>query len=226
MTSSKLLFRSDGVVLNALPFQDFDLILTVFSLEEGIIKLIVKGAGRSKQKRENITPLTCAEFVYSKGRSELFRSHEISIISHHLKLRQSLGHLEAACDLLHAIQNSQMEQTPAPMVYKLLMWSLDKIPLVPDPNQIAASFRLKLLRHDGLLLLSLHCSECGERGHAIVKGETFCLKHAVGGVIFSDQEFHLLGQLAFLSSLSELDTLVVTQELRKRIERLCQDCWA
>lgn len=220
-------FRCEGVILQALNFQDYDRIVTVFSLEEGLIKLIIKGANRSSQRSSNYTnPFTRAEFVYSKGKSEIYKNVELSLINQHLHLRQSLQTLEAASDIAQAVLKSQLLHTPAPDLYKLLVWCLEKMPLMIDPYLLAACFRLKLLRHDGLLNISATCASCAEplEIYYLAAGETFCSAHVPSqGVRLNSEELVQVFHLAHFGSLSEISAQKIPPPLREKVACLFQD---
>ncbi|NGX42711.1 MAG: DNA repair protein RecO [Chlamydiae bacterium] len=202
------IFRTEGVILHALDFQEYDQILTVFSADQGLVKFIVKKAHSIHRKKGvTTTPLTRAEFVYRKGNSDLLSCREISVIDQHLKLRKNLESLEAACGLIQAIQKSQFQGKPAPLLYQLLLRYLDAIPLFSSPEILEVSFRLKLVRHEGYLALSDQCATCKAPLSVmhLIQGENFCEKHAMGrGFSFSEEETRLFILLAFCRSLSEL----------------------
>lgn len=150
-------YRTEGVILQTINFQDYDQIISLFTENEGIIKLVVKGARHSKRHQgANIAPLAHAEVVYAKGRSELYQCREITILHPHLNLRNNLPVLTAACDMLQALLSSQQVHEPAPALYALLNYYLDKISAINDPHIFSASFRLKILRHEGLLDENCH----------------------------------------------------------------------
>lgn len=142
----------EAIVLQSIPYRDYDQILTVFSQGHGMVKLIHKQARRNKQGRNQaIFPLTCAEFSYSEGRGEMGICHDIAILDHYLPLREKLSSLEAACEILRAIQKSQHPGISSPMLYQLLKSYLEKIGECDNSSSFSASFHLKILIHDGLL---------------------------------------------------------------------------
>lgn len=141
--------RSEGIILQTLKYQDDDQIATVFTHDKGILKFFVKGAYRSKNALGS--PLTRAEFIYLVRQSHLHNCREVSLLNTYHSLRTSLSYLETALEMIKAVLESQLENQPAPHLYQLLVVYLEKIPLMPDPLVLAASFHLKVLRHDGLL---------------------------------------------------------------------------
>lgn len=203
--------KTEGVILHALNFRDYDQILTIFTYTEGLVKGIVKGALRSQRNHNSsaTSPLTRIEFLYVKGNSDLLKCSEISPLSQYLQLRNELTRLEAACDIAQAIISSQMPHHPSPDLYRLLVWSLDKISLIADPLLLAISFRLKLLRHDGVL----HISD-----------EVLYPEHSKGtGLSFTQAEMKLLETLTYLKNLNEIAAQQSTLEFRKKVNSLFQE---
>ena len=136
--------RTEGIILQATKFQDFDQIITVFTPGDGILKFMVKGALNPKQGKAALTtPLSRVELIYLQGKSELYSCREISMLNNHLSLRENVVLMEAAFDLLQAIRSTQLPHKPAPELYKLLLIYLEKLPLIPDPKILSTSFRLK-----------------------------------------------------------------------------------
>jgi DNA repair protein RecO (recombination protein O) len=185
--------RAEGIILQTLKYQDYDQIATVFTMDHGILKFFVKGAYRS-QNGKNTSPLARAEFIYTQGKSTLYNCKEVSLLNTYLNLRNNLTHLEAGIDLLKAVLESQMESKPAPELYKLLIMYLEKIPVIPDPWVLAASFLLKILRHDGLLAF--------DQSHE------------------SEEEQLLIQLLAFTRSFADLSSIQITPEFYQKIRAL------
>lgn len=143
MNTSKI---TEGITLHMIPFKNSDQIITLFS-PEGVLKLFCH-RGKSKQR---FTPLMKVEAVYKDSGNELFPCQEISLLNSYQALRNNLTHLQVACDLLKTINASQFLGKPAPLLYQLLTFYLDKIPLIENPFVLSASFKLKVLKHEGLL---------------------------------------------------------------------------
>lgn len=215
--------RTEGIILQAINFQDYDQILTVFSREEGMLKFIFKGANSPKRTKGAVTsPLTRAEFVYTKGKGDLYNCREVSIINQYLSLRQNLTYLEAACDLVLTLQKTQLTHKPAPDLYALLVSYLEKIPVTKDPRVLSASFRLKLLRHEGLYGFEEGCTACQTplSTFYIARGETFCKMHAPPkAIVFDKEEAAIITHLAFSRSLSQLVGMEMTPLLNDKIKQ-------
>lgn len=141
-----------GVITHALAFKEFDRIITVFTPYDGLIKLVVKGAlSHNQGQGSTTTPLTLIEALCTRGKSELYSCRELTALNSHLGLRQNLKTLEAAFDMLKVVAATQMPGKPVPDLYQLFLTFLAKLPSAKNPLALSASFRLKTLRHEGLL---------------------------------------------------------------------------
>ena len=170
----------EGVVLKSIPFKESDRILSVFTPNRGIISLFVKRLSKSRLSILNLTsPLCRGEFVFRKGRSDLYRFIDGTIIDLHLKVRRSYKHLKCAGKMLNAILTSQMPGKSAPALYALLISYLKHLSDFSDPIVLWASFQLKLLKHEGLLAIDETCLSCSKaQALRIIDGESRCIKCA------------------------------------------------
>lgn len=184
-------YRCEGIVLHTLNFRDYDKIVSAFTAEHGLLKFIAHKANAAKRGLK-VLPLTKGELIYTPNKSELYRLKDLSLTSQYLPLRQNLCFLDTACELLKCILETQLPQKPAPDLYSLLCAYLDKIPKVSNPKLIEASFRLKLLRHEGLF--------------------------DVDTSFFSEKERTLVHALAFSLSYEELDQIPLSHELNFKIK--------
>lgn len=175
------------------------------------------------------SPLTRAEFSYIKRKSDLFPCRDMDILNPHLSLRQDLTKLEASCDILQAILASQWPGKPASDLYRLLCTYLEKMPLAADPFVISSSFRLKILKYEGLLKISNLCSVCGTlmttHSH-LSAGEFLCSLHAPTlAMSFSPEEIFILEHLADCPYFSQLATATIPPYLTTQIKHLFKECF-
>jgi len=212
---------TDGIVLHVLPFRDYDKILTLYTRDLGVIKVIIRKSLMSKISRGSIDPLTRAEFVLSAGKNDLFRCEDISLQNQNLKLREHLPRLQAACDMAYAITSSQMLHKPSSELYNLFISFLERLPLISDPEILLSSFYIKLLRHEGLLLITDFCSICRAplSNSYLAKGERFCKEHAPNYALsFSKTEAEMIQILNFSRSFRELSAMELTRAFAMKIK--------
>ncbi|MGA8164700.1 MAG: DNA repair protein RecO [Waddliaceae bacterium] len=224
------LCRTEGVIIHALDFRDDDKILTVFSPDNGLIKLLMKRVYAGRRASPPVTaPLTRCEFIYKTRKNGLLLCQETSIIDQQLILRRHLKTLEVACELLQLIKMSQFPNKPAPQLYDLLIRYFRSIPHFSFPEVLAASFRLKLLRHEGLFGIATICHVC----HApltdryLAMGESFCRQHTPShALFFSQEEIVLVKHLACCRTLTELQQFPCHSDFRLKVTRFFEDAIA
>lgn len=139
-----------AIVLRSLLFKDNQKILTLFSDVSGVTSMILKGLTSKKSCTIAFSQPFCeAEFLFSKGHSELLRFHEGSILDLHLSLRNSLSFLKTASSMINAIIRSQLPGKPSPELYALLSSFLKQVPLFVSQETLLGCFYLKILKHEG-----------------------------------------------------------------------------
>lgn len=190
-------YTSDGIILHAFNFRDFDQIVTAFTENQGLIKFIVK-KGNLLKKGLKSSPFTKGQFVYTVGKSELYSLQEISVKDHYLDLRKNYTHLTLGCRFLKSILETQMLHKPAPLLYQLLIVYLGKIGSFSNLKSLEASFHVKILLHEGVLDVS-------------------------EGSFFSANEHKVVLELAETSSFAHLETLVISNDLELKIKHLFKE---
>lgn len=184
--------QAEGIVLRTINYGEYDRILSVFTKEQGILSLFVKGGNRSKKGALALcSPLAHAEFIYRPGRKDMDYFVEGRLLTSPQQLRTDYNCLEAACSLAQALSKSQFPHKAAPQLFSLFLYYLQRLPGVSDPQVIVDSFRLKLLIHEGLIGLSSSCLHCEGTWQTVhfAEGEWYCEAHAPSQYVLSfDQD--------------------------------------
>lgn len=219
---------AEGILLKVIPFQDYDQILVFFTLEAGLIKVLFRGSRSKKRGLLGLCiPLTRAEVIYKEKRGEIYSGCDIALLDSYRDLRKNLTHLNAACDLLQILYQTQWVGKPAPLLYALLKSYLEKIPFTGHPQQFTASFRLKVLKHEGVASFPIACTDCQsllEKQAYYSRGEFFCCFHRPQNFCVLQENIPtLLFRLAECRSCQELAGIEVSEAGLKAIERYFQD---
>jgi DNA repair protein RecO (recombination protein O) len=220
--------QSEGIVIQVVPFRDYDQIVTIFTPEHGTIKVIIKNRpSRQRKIKSTCTPLTGVDISWTEGKGELGRCEEIVTIRHYAALRTTLALMEAGCDLLRAIQRSQPVGKISPEIYLLLLYYMDKLPTIDNPDILLASFRLKILRYEGLIGFPFRCSLCHqETQEAFHQGGTlFCHDHCppLAGRFLTNEVIQM-ESLTCCSSYALLTQINVSPPLAKGIAFFFDEC--
>lgn len=227
MSVSSEFHTAEGIVVKVIPFRDYDQILAIFTREAGMIKVLQKGSRSKKRGVRGVQglcmPLTRVEIVYKEKKGEIFSCHELAHLGSYQALRHELSHLNAACDLLQVVYQTQLVGKPAPQLFALLKLYLDKMPFISSPCLLTTSFRLKLLKHEGVSTCPLACSYCLYpllKEAFVYQGEVYCKDHQLRGS-YSLQEIELgvLYKLMVCQSYQELAQTELFPQTKAKFER-------
>lgn len=191
--------KSHGLLLQSIPYLGKKHILKVFTLEDGLVTLMAKSGH---------APFCIGEWVYHKKRSDIYTLQDTSLIDGLLDLRQNYKTLVAAGSIAQDLLHSQLPCRKNIDLYALATTYFKKLPLFKHPETLVASFRLKLLLHDGLLSLREACTTCGSSACHLFQGESYCLAHGpTPGISFDADEWKTLLVLSFARQFSLLEIL-------------------
>ncbi len=214
--------KTEGIVLKSLPFQDSKKIITLFSLDFGIITLITKKiSSKNVSLIQLLTPLSIGEYAFRKGKSDLYSLLDGSLIDTHSKYRDSYDKIVVGANLIRSVSKTQMHGNSAPKLFILLKRYLQKLPEVKKPQNLLCSFYLKLLLHDGIVIPLQNCSKCKQAASCLFYGESLCITCAPEHSLrFTTEEWQTLYALTYTTKFSLLDGLDIAETLRKKIEIL------
>lgn len=222
--------KTEGIILRATPFRDYDHILTLFTPDAGLIQLMVYGSQSKKKGGQALyMPLIKVESVYQEKGGEIFSCKELSLIDSYPYLRKELRYLEAACDLLKCVSGSQLNGKPAPLLYLLLSRFLEKIPEAQFPEVLAAAFRLKILMHEGVATFPFVCSSCQEL--LLTEGftsnaEGWCFNHRPpASLAWNQTQLETIYRLASSRSYQEICAEEATPQLMVQITRFFEEVY-
>lgn len=130
-----------GLLLQSIPYLGKSQILKVFTPDQGLIALF--------SRKTTLTPFLLAEWVFRKSSKEMHSLQECTLIDPLFSLKSSYSTLSCAGCIAQDLLRTQLPQKKAPELFDLTLFYLQKLTLAPE--LLAASFRLKLLWHEGLL---------------------------------------------------------------------------
>lgn len=212
--------RIEGIVLRAMEYKDTQRLVTLFS-PTGLYHIVVK---RLSSKRVGpllaSSPFSKSECIVQRGQSALFSCSDLSLLDDYSALRTRYAFMEAAGSLARAVLHTQLPGKPAPLLYQLLELYLQKIPLLEEQTPLVVSFQLKLLKHEGLLRLSMYCPLCPHQPAAfLLKGESLCSMHdQQGGISFSREEWALLLSLCEARYIDDLRSHMIPPSFVEKVQ--------
>jgi len=186
----------EGIVLKSTPFGDTGRIITIYTQDSGVVSAILRRIGQKNLTLQNATSvLSLSEFHLVKGKGDLYRFQDASLIDNFLELRNHFDKLTAAGNILKCIQKTQIPENPSPALYLLLKTYLYNMKTSENPENLYLSFQLKLLQYEGVF--------SPQREHS--------------PVFFTQEEWELVKNLSFAKSFTNLSVLKTPKNFNKKL---------
>ncbi|RJQ33070.1 MAG: DNA repair protein RecO [Actinobacteria bacterium] len=227
----KKVYKTQGIILKTLRYGEADNILTIFSLDEGKIGAIAKGARKTKSKLgPRLENFTEAELVLYRGRN-LSTVTQAETIKTYRSLREDYSkflYASCMCDFVSkVIQDGQSEER----IYTLLK---DGLSALANNN---ANYELILLSFDwkllGLLgfnptLKKCSCAQCLNKElsvFSIEEGGLICPKNVTDRMLNRKLTLFSIGALKSIidDDIEKAAELTVDNDTLKQLDSLTQD---
>ncbi len=134
-----MILNTQGLLLQSIPYLGQKKILKILSHEQGLISLFAT--------KTNLTPFCLAEWVYRKSTREIHTLQDATLLDPLLELKTDYQLLSLAGSIAQDLLKTQFPGKKGPLA--LAYAYLKRLP--SNPAILAASFKLKLLLHEGLL---------------------------------------------------------------------------
>jgi DNA repair protein RecO len=138
--------QTPGILLQSVTYLGQKKILKVFTPKHGLITLM---ANRVKTSALT-TPFCLAEWVYEIGKSEVHPLKDATLLDSYLELKKDYDTLQAAGSIAIDLIRTQFPNKDATLLFDLTKLYLKHLP--KNPTTFQASFKLKLLQFEGLLM--------------------------------------------------------------------------
>jgi len=146
-----MLERSPGLLLQSIPYLGSHRILKVLTPEHGLISLLAKFAASRKRSWSALTtPFLLAEWVYVRGRTDLFLLKDGSLVEPFLALKDNYGRLAAAGQMAQDLLKTQMPEKRAEGPFAGAVESFRELAAGKNPAEVLMHFRKMLLDWEGL----------------------------------------------------------------------------
>lgn len=175
--------QSEAIVLRAWPFQEADLLVSLFTREQGRIKGVARHAMRSRRRFGGaLEPMTHVRASYAeRPRQELVRLDSFEILSSPLSQPVDYARTAALQLVAEVLEEALPEQAPEDAVFRLALAVLEEIQV----GRVAVPvtyFALWMNRLMGWMPELGHCVVCG----LDLRGGTVWYSATSDGVTCSD----------------------------------------
>ena len=175
-------YRCEAITLGYTPFGEADLIVTLFTREQGKVKAVGKGARRSTSKLVgHLEPLTVLRLSMAHGRN-MDVIAQAEVYESFAALKEDLTAISKGLYLAELVDGFGAEASANPPLFQLMVDTLGAVEADPASDMPLRYFEFHLLEVSGLLPELYHCVECrqelepGAHRFSPNVGGTLCLE--------------------------------------------------
>ncbi len=218
--------KVNAVVLRSVDYKDNDKIVTLFSLEKGIVCAGVKGVKKAGSKLKfAVEPFCFAEYVFAEKGDRLTVTQATQLDSFY-NIRLDIKKYYSACAVTEFLMQTLYEGVPSPELFLLVCDTLKKIAYsIENPKILLADFFVKALKIHGYAMSFNGCRICGGQivGRSFFDFETGgaeCVDcHTEASVECNVETYNLLRCLE-VDGIDTVDTLKIPPMIEKKVLRL------
>ncbi len=153
-------YRCEAVTLSYTPLGEADLLVTMFTRDQGKIRAVGKGARRSTSKLVgHLEPLTMVKLSMVHGRSMDIIS-QAEVVESFAVLKKDLAAITKGQYLTELVDGFGAEANANPDLFQLMIDTLHEIQADPGSDMPLRAFEFHLLQVSGLMPELYHCVEC------------------------------------------------------------------
>lgn len=220
-------FNIEAIVFRSIDYGETSKILTVFSLEEGIISVMAKGVKAPKSKKQNlVSPFTIANFELNKSH-DLYYLKDGEIITNNSKIRKDISKICITQLFFDIIENTSIRNEKNEIVYLLLKKTLKYLEETDKILLILNMFLLKYISMIGYKPRLFNCAKCGKNKFTAIyfstdKGGILCENDKEFNSIFLNlEEYNYLCQI--LLEVYENISKINNGDFEKKIAKILMD---
>ena len=200
-----------GIVLKETPYGETSKIMTVLTLEHGIISLIAKGARTMKSELRSVSgKLTYGTFNIYYKKDKLSTLKSVDVINPFKKIMVSIDKISFASYLLE-LTCQVSKHTYSEEIFNLLISALTKINEDFDPLVITNIIELKYLDFLGVMPVLDACALCGRKNNIVTlsssRGGYICASCYTNDKMVSAKAIKLIRMFYYvdIAKISKLD---------------------
>lgn len=179
MSARERSIRVEAVVLRHSDWGEADRMLTLYTREEGKMRVVAKGVRRLRSRKAgHVEPFTRAALQLARGR-DLWIVTQAETINAYLPLRESLVLTGYAAYVIELIDRITYEEGENRALFQLLVDTLERIAAEPDPIPAVRYYEVRLLDLAGFRPELFHCVRCGSE----IQPQDQFFSFELGGVV-------------------------------------------
>ena len=175
-------YQCEALTLKKSPMGEADLLVTLFTRDQGKVRAVAKGARRSTSRLVgHLEPLTQVQLSVAHGRSLDYIS-QAQVIGNFISLKSDLTAVSNGFYVAELVDGFGQESSPNQPLYRLALETLQCMDQHLDSQWPLRYFELHLLRVSGFMPELYRCVECRKT----LTPDQHRLSPAVGGTLCPD----------------------------------------
>lgn len=221
-------YRCEALTLKKHPLGEADLLVTLYTRDQGKLQAMAKGARRPTSKLVgHLEPLTQVSLSLAQGRNLDFIT-QVQVVGNLAALKSDLKSIAKGLYVAELLDGFGAEASPNTNLYHLAIESLESIGLHPDSAWPLRYFELQLLQLSGLMPELYCCVDCrkplspGQHRFSPDVGGTLCAECNPAGARIRPLSLQALKVLRLLQRgrLAEIVSLRVSSPLAQELQSL------
>ncbi len=157
------IIKTEGVILRVMNYLETSKLVTCYTLNQGKVSLLAKGARRAKSRLGGALDLMqhVSIVYYTKETRELQTLSQAEIIHSFQHLHTDLHRLSLGLAILEFINKAETEKMANPKLFRKLIASLSSLEIAVQPELIFYQFIWHWLANSGFRPKLRHCLSCG-----------------------------------------------------------------
>ncbi len=177
--SAERTLRTEAVVLRHTDWGEADRLLVLFSREAGKLRAVAKGVRKLKSRKAgHLEPFTHVKLLMASGR-DFWIVTQAETVDAYLPIREDLVRTAYAAYVIELVDRFTYEEGENRPVFQLLVDTLGRIAMLPDPFPAVRYYEIRLLDLLGFRPQLNNCVRCGNE----IKPEDQFFDADLGGVL-------------------------------------------
>ena len=211
-----------AIVIGNKDYKEKDMLVTLFTLEEGIILVTFKGVKNSNAKLKSAKELfSFGDFIYTKGKTNTVTSAEI--INSFYDITKNIKNFYTACNIIKIIKTILPEGETSPSLFVDTLKSFNLLSENEvDCKLVINKFLIRVFEGFGYKFNLNKCSICGrdfvtKRFMNLKYGDITCYSCKIGQVQEISPSAYQALRLLSLTDYSSLHTLKLSQNILQEV---------
>ncbi len=222
-----MLYKTRGIVLKEVKFNESDKILTILSRDSGKIQAIAKGARKPKSKIIAASQVFChSDYVLYRGKS-MYTVNQADIIDSFYSIREDFEKLIYATYIMELTDAGIVKEESNSKIFDLILKTLNVLVSSDDYMQLIRAFELKFMSFIGYRPHLKSCVNCQSKLNSNMKfsynlGGILCSKCFTQDRYAKNIDASTLNSMVYLlfSKLDELNDRNINDKTMTNIEQI------